>query len=109
MKGYTGVLPDGEAVHYVDKKRWFWLLSVTYPLQVFIPLWLHSATGNELWFVLPFVINFVLLPVLDTLIGEDESNTYIKPLVTSKMTTEGKKKIQNNANTISSRIPKIPP
>ena len=44
MKGYTGVLPDGEAVHYVDKKRWFWLLSVTYPLQVFIPLWLHSAT-----------------------------------------------------------------
>ena len=24
MKGYTGVLDNGQAIHYVDKKRWFW-------------------------------------------------------------------------------------
>ena len=74
MKAYTGVLPDGAAVHYVDRKRWWWLLSVTYPLQALVPMWLHSVTGNELWFLLPFVINFAALPVLDLLIGEDENN-----------------------------------
>lgn len=74
MKGYTGVLQNGEAIHYVDGKRWWWLLSVTYPLQAFIPMWIHSQTGNELWFLLPFVINFAALPILDLLIGEDENN-----------------------------------
>lgn len=74
MKGYTGVLPSGEAIHYVDGKRWWWLLSVTYPLQVFIPIWLHAQTGNELWFLLPLAFNFVALPLLDLLIGEDENN-----------------------------------
>ena len=74
MKGYTGVLPNGEAVHYVDNKRWLWFLSVIYQLQVFIPIWLHATTGNELWFVLPFVVNFVAMPLLDALIGEDRNN-----------------------------------
>lgn len=74
MKGYTGILPDGEAVHYVDRKRWLWLLSVVYQLQVFVPMWLHATTGNELWFVLPFVVNFAAMPLLDALIGEDKNN-----------------------------------
>ena len=74
MKGYTGVLPNGEAVHYVDRKRWFWLMSVIYQLQVFVPMWLHATTGNELWFVLPFIVNFLVMPLLDALIGEDENN-----------------------------------
>ena len=74
MKGYTGVLSNGEAIHYVDRKRWWWLLSVTYPLQALVPMWIHSQTGNELWFLLPFVLNFAVLPVLDLLIGEDENN-----------------------------------
>ena len=54
MKGYTGVLADGQAVHYVDKKRWLWLLSVVYPLQPFISIGLHAKTGVEAWFLLPF-------------------------------------------------------
>lgn len=74
MKGYTGVLPGGEAILYVDSKRWWWLLAVLYPLQVLVPLSLHALTGNELWFVLPFFINFVVLPILDHVIGEDECN-----------------------------------
>lgn len=74
MKGYTGVLPSGEAIHYMDRKRWFWLLSVAYPLQAFIPIWLHAATGNELWFLLPFASNYIIMPILDALIGEDENN-----------------------------------
>ncbi len=74
MKGYTGVLENGEAVHYVDRKRWLWLLSVVYPLQPFISIWLHHKTGNELWFLLPFLGNYILAPLLDWAIGEDQNN-----------------------------------
>ena len=74
MRGYTGVLPDGEAIHYVDRKRWLWWLSVVYPLQAFIPPWLHHLSGSESWFVLLFALNFVAIPLLDLLIGADENN-----------------------------------
>ena len=74
MKGYTGVLANGQAVHYVDKKRWFWLLSVIYPLQPFIIIGLHAKTGSELWFILPFLSNYIIAPFLDWLIGEDTNN-----------------------------------
>ena len=74
MKGYTGVAENGEAIHYVDRKRWFWLLSVLFPLQALIPVALHAASGNELWFLLPFVTNYLLTPALDWLIGEDTNN-----------------------------------
>ena len=74
MKGYTGVSASGEAIHYVDRKRWFWLLSVAYPLQALLPVGLHAATGNELWFILPLLTNYVLAPAFDWLIGEDTNN-----------------------------------
>ena len=47
MKGYTAALPSGEAIHYIDRKRWLWLLSVFYPLQPFLGIWLHAETGNQ--------------------------------------------------------------
>ena len=74
MKGYTAASPDGEAIHYIDRKRWMWLLSVAYPLQPFIAIWLHFKTGNELWFLLPFFTNYVVAPILDWAIGEDRNN-----------------------------------
>jgi len=74
MKGYTGVLENGEAIHYIDRKRWLWSLSIVYPLQPFISIWLHFKTGNELWFLLPFLGNYVLAPLLDWAIGEDQNN-----------------------------------
>jgi len=74
MTGYTGVTSSGEAIHYVDKKRWFWLLSVAYPLQPLVSVWLHWRTGNEAWFLLPFFINYVVAPLLDWAIGEDTNN-----------------------------------
>ncbi len=74
MKGYTAVLPDGEAIHYIDRKRWLWLLSVMYPLQPFIAIWLHFKTGNELWFLLPIATSYIIAPLLDWAIGEDRNN-----------------------------------
>jgi len=74
MKGYTGVLADGTAVHYVDKKRWLWVLSVVYPLQPFITMGLHAKTGSEAWFILPFVFNYLLAPLIDWIVGADSNN-----------------------------------
>ena len=74
MKGYTGVLTNGEAIFYVDRKRWLWMLSVAYPLQPFVAVWLHFVTDNELWFLLPLVVNYAVAPALDWAIGEDRNN-----------------------------------
>jgi alkane 1-monooxygenase len=74
MTGYTGTLPNGEAIHYVDRKRRYWVLSVLYPLQPFVGIALHAATGNELWLLLPFLLNYAIAPILDMVLGEDENN-----------------------------------
>ena len=74
MKGFTSVLPDGQAIHYVDRKRWLWPLSVIYPLQPFITIWLLVSSGNEMWVFMPLVVHFIIAPVLDWLIGEDRNN-----------------------------------
>ncbi len=74
MKGYTGTLPNGEAIHYVDRKRWLWSLSVVYPLQPFLGIAFHAATGNELWLLLPFLLSYGLAPFIDMACGEDRNN-----------------------------------
>ncbi len=74
MQGYTGVLPDGKAIHYVDRKRWLWLFSVVYPLQPLITIGLLMYTGNEAWVLLPLAMNYMIAPILDWVIGEDRNN-----------------------------------
>jgi alkane 1-monooxygenase len=74
MKGYTAVLPNGEAIHYVDRKRYLWILSVVYPLQPFLGIWLHAETGNEAWLLLPLILAYVVNPILDAFLGEDTNN-----------------------------------
>lgn len=74
MSGYTAALKSGEAIHYVDRKRWLWSLSALFPLQLFSGIALHSVTGNEIWLLLPLVLVYVAIPILDQLIGEDTNN-----------------------------------
>ena len=74
MKAYTGVTADGQAVHYVDKKRWLWILSVIYPVQPLMFLWFHAQSGNIGWLILPFVLNYAVAPLVDWAIGEDHNN-----------------------------------
>lgn len=74
MKGYTGTLDSGEAIFYQDRKRWFWLLSVLYPMQPFLGIWLHAMTGNQAWLLFPLAINYIAGPFLDALFGEDHNN-----------------------------------
>ncbi len=74
MKGYTGTLSNGEDVHYVDHNRYLWLLSVLFPLQPFVGLGLHAAYGNELLLLVPIVLTYVIVPLLDFVLGQDENN-----------------------------------
>lgn len=74
MKGYTATLPSGEAIIYIDRKRWLWLMSVLYPLQPLLGIWLHSRTGNELWLLLPVLFNYCFGPIIDWLLGQDRNN-----------------------------------
>lgn len=74
MKSYSATLPNGESLHYVDRKRWLWLLSVIYPLEPLLGIGLHAATGKEGWLLLPVALNFGLGPILDWILGEDRNN-----------------------------------
>ncbi|MBT8084350.1 MAG: alkane 1-monooxygenase [Woeseia sp.] len=74
MAGLIGTSADGSAVFYQDHKRWLWALSVFFPLQIFIGIALHAQTGNQLWLLLPLLLNYVGGPLLDALFGEDENN-----------------------------------
>jgi alkane 1-monooxygenase len=74
MKAYIATLPNGEQIEYVDRKRWFWMLSLGYALLPFAGIVLHAITGNEWWFGLPLLLTYVLGTVLDWILGEDENN-----------------------------------
>ncbi len=74
MRGYTAADENGEAIHYVDRKRWLWLMSVAYPLEPFLAIGLHYLTGNEWWLLLPLALNYGLGPIVDWLLGEDRNN-----------------------------------
>ena len=74
MKGYTGTLDSGEAIIYVDRKRWFWLMSVFYPLIPILGIWLHISTGQQAWLLFPLALNYIGGPIVDWLVGEDRNN-----------------------------------
>jgi len=74
MKGYTATLASGEAVIYIDRKRWLWLMSVLHPLLPFLGIGLHSVTGNEFWLVSPLLLMYGGGPIIDWVLGEDKNN-----------------------------------
>ena len=67
-------MPNGEKTEYTDRKRWLWTLSVVHSLLPFAGIALHAITGNEWWIVLPLLLNYVIAPILDWVLGEDPSN-----------------------------------
>ena len=71
---YTGTGPDGQLVRWRDGKRLGWLLSVVYPLMPLMGVALHAWTGQPIALALPLVTGYVLMPLLDALIGEDLNN-----------------------------------
>lgn len=71
---YVAVDPQQGRVEYRDRKQWWWLLSVVYPLLPFTGMVLQAATGHQIALGLPLLISYGLMPLLDALIGEDRNN-----------------------------------
>src|SRR5262245_12037085 len=66
---------DGSEIRYVDGKRYLWLASLTGPLIHVLSVALYFWTGgNPLAGLVPLTYTFVLVPLLDFLIGEDTHN-----------------------------------
>lgn len=72
-KVYVAVDPQHGRIEYRDRKQWWWLLSVVYPLLPFAGMAAHAASGREIALGLPLVISYGLMPLLDLLIGEDRN------------------------------------
>jgi alkane 1-monooxygenase len=73
-KVYVADDPQMGRVEYRDRKRAWWWLSVVFPLLPFTGIAAHAATGTPIALGLPLLISYGLMPLLDALIGEDESN-----------------------------------
>lgn len=71
---YAATDAEGRTVHYRDRKRWAWSLSVVWPLLPITGLAAHHWSGHQIGLALPLVISYGLMPLLDALIGEDENN-----------------------------------
>ncbi|MQX51776.1 alkane 1-monooxygenase [Alcanivorax sp. PA15-N-34] len=64
--------PSGE--EYRDRKRPLWMVSLLVPGSVFLGPVLYFATGEALTLWLPLVFYYLIIPLLDMLVGEDQSN-----------------------------------
>jgi len=73
-KVYAVDHPQQGRVTYRDRKRFWWSLSVVYPLLPFVGMAAHAWTGWQLALGLPLLISYGLMPLLDYFIGEDANN-----------------------------------
>ena len=65
----------GHSVRYVDGKRYLWLLSLTGPVIPMLTVYGYFASGgNALTLLFPLFYTFVVIPVVDALMGEDPHN-----------------------------------
>jgi len=65
---------NGETVEYKDAKRHLWWLSVFSPVIPSLAALALLYTGNVQWALAPIFYYYILIPVLDMLVGEDHAN-----------------------------------
>lgn len=65
---------QGEQVVFRDKKRLWWLASVFYPLFPLYAIGLYLIIGHEAALLIPLVLSYLGVPLLDYWLGEDSSN-----------------------------------
>tara|TARA_R110002095_G_scaffold215987_2_gene211691 strand:- start:358 stop:864 length:507 start_codon:yes stop_codon:yes gene_type:complete len=70
----TATAEAGTVEAYVDKKRYFWILSVFWPATPLIGLYLVSVTGWSIWYGTVLILWYLAVPLLDAMFGEDFSN-----------------------------------
>lgn len=66
---------DGRTVRYQDGKRYLWLMSLTGPVIPMLSVYWYMASGqNALTLLFPIVYTFLIIPVVDAVMGEDTHN-----------------------------------
>ncbi len=74
MRTYSFTDSTDHTVTYVDRKRWWWSLSLINPMLPLIGVFGFLATGQTFWLAVPLTLMFVVAPLLDWLFGEDQNN-----------------------------------
>ena len=59
---------------YKDKKRYLWVLSLLLPLVPLTGVFLFARTQLEWTLYTPLLISYGVIPLMDWLIGTDETN-----------------------------------
>lgn len=75
----TAASTDSEEIEIVDGKegrlgRLLWLTSPILPFLALAGIPLHQNFGSEWWLATPIVISYLIIPILDLLIGENTRN-----------------------------------
>jgi alkane 1-monooxygenase len=72
---FTAQAVDGKTIRYVDGKRYLWLMSLTGPFIPMLSVYWYLASGhNTLTLLFPLAYTFIVIPLLDVLMGEDRHN-----------------------------------
>jgi alkane 1-monooxygenase len=74
MKVFTLERAEAAPITYTDRKRWLWLASLALPALPLGAIAATVATGRELYLLAPLAFFYVVVPILDVLVGEDTSN-----------------------------------
>lgn len=74
MTTYTLEHSKKGLIIYTDKKRWLWLSAIIWSLLPLPIMALFLVTNNPWSLIVPLEIGFLLVPLLDYLIGTDTSN-----------------------------------
>ena len=74
MKSFAYLSDSGEQLTYVDKKRYLWPLSVLLPTLPLVCSVFYLANGVEWVLWVPLFVVYAMVPAMDWLLGQDESN-----------------------------------
>lgn len=72
--GTVNTEPDSRAAAYKDRKRYYWILSLTYVLLPLGGIWGAEASGYTVLYWLPLIMFHLVFPVLDHVVGVDKGN-----------------------------------
>ncbi len=74
MTTYTLNHPEKGVIEYTDKKRYLWMFSLLTPLFPMLGIGLYFALGSQWWLLTPLAYGYILMPLLDWVVGSDENN-----------------------------------
>lgn len=66
--------PQKGLIEFTDKKRWLWIGAVLFPLLPLVMFAVYWQVPSVWVIILPLVISFGLVPLIDYLMGSDTTN-----------------------------------